>query len=143
MTQRLERGDKIMVSGHAVYVADDPRSLLLRDLVVELAPSLGQSDVVERALEIEERTLDVLRRWKPSAAIVTNVEFYAGVALHLAGLPTELFTPSFTVSRAIGWSAHVLEQAADNKILRPSARYVGRTPFAGQVPPSTMSSPTG
>ena len=63
--------------------------------------------------------------------IVTNVEFYAGVALHLAGLPPELFTPTFTVSRSIGWSAHVLEQAMNNKILRPSARYTGPEPVRG------------
>ncbi len=125
---RLERGEKIMGFGHAVYRADDPRSLLLRDLVVELAPAVGGVDVVERALEIEERTLGVLRRWKPDAVIVTNVEFYAGVALHLAGLAPELFTPTFTVSRAIGWSAHILEQAENNKILRPSARYTGPEP---------------
>lgn len=127
---RLERGEKIMGFGHAVYRADDPRSILLRDLVIELGPTLGQGELVERAVEIEERTLRVLRRWKPESTIVTNVEFYAGVALHLAGLSPELFTPSFTVSRAIGWSAHIAEQAANNKILRPSARYVGPEPVS-------------
>jgi len=127
--ERLERGEKIMGFGHAVYRADDPRSVLLRDLVIELGPSLGQGALVERAVEIEARTLGVLRRWKPESTIVTNVEFYAGVALHLAGLSPELFTPSFTVSRAIGWSAHIAEQAANNKILRPSARYVGPEPM--------------
>lgn len=127
--QRLVTGEKIMGFGHAVYRADDPRSTLLRDLVVELAPATAGEEIVERALEIEARTLAVLRKWKPDAVIVTNVEFYAGVALHLAGLPPELFTPSFTVSRAIGWAAHVLEQADDNKILRPSARYVGPPPI--------------
>ena len=126
--ERLERGQKIMGFGHAVYRADDPRSVLLRDLVIELGPALGEAALVERAVEIEARTLAVLRRWKPESTIVTNVEFYAGVALHLAGLSPELFTPSFTVSRSIGWSAHILEQAANNKILRPSARYVGPEP---------------
>ena len=128
VTARLERGEKIMGFGHAVYRADDPRSLLLRDLVIEVASEVGGIDVVERAIEIERRTLAVLRRWKPESTIVTNVEFYAGVALHLAGLPAELFTASFMVSRAIGWSAHVLEQAAAGKIVRPSARYVGPPP---------------
>lgn len=132
--ERLERGEKIMGFGHAVYRADDPRSVLLRDLVIELGPSLGQHELVERAVEIEERTLGVLRRWKPESTIVTNVEFYAGVALHLAGLSPELFTPSFTVSRAIGWSAHIIEQAGNNKILRPSARYVGPEPTQAVTP---------
>ena len=131
VTERLERGEKIMGFGHAVYRADDPRSVLLRDLVTEVAEATGGADVVERAIDVERRTLAVLRSWKPDATIVTNVEFYAGVALHLAGLPPELFTPSFTVSRAIGWSAHVIEQAANNKILRPSARYTGPPPSYG------------
>ena len=72
--------------------------------------------------------LDALRAAKPGAGIVTNVEYYAGVVLHLAGLPAEAFTPSFTVSRVLGWGAHLLEQAADNKIMRPSSRYVGPEP---------------
>ncbi len=120
---RLESGAKIMGFGHAVYRADDPRSVLLKQRAMEVG-----GELVERAVEIERRTLEVLRAWRPSNPIVTNVEFYAGVALHLAGLPAELFTPTFTVSRAIGWSAHVVEQAGDNKILRPSARYVGPQP---------------
>lgn len=128
VTQRLERGEKIMGFGHAVYRADDPRSTLLRELAIEVAPMLGFGELVERAMEIEAKTLAVLRRWKPGATIVTNVEFYAGVVLHMAGLSADLFTPSFTVSRSIGWTAHVLEQMENNKIMRPSARYVGPTP---------------
>ena len=69
--------------------------------------------------------LRVLAEWKPGARLVTNVEFYAAVVLHLAGLPQEMFTPTFTTSRMVGWVAHLLEQAADNKIMRPSSRYVG------------------
>jgi citrate synthase len=69
-----------------------------------------------------------LAGWKPEATLVTNVEFYAAVVLHLAGLPQELFTPAFTTSRVVGWAAHLLEQAADNKIMRPSSRYVGVMP---------------
>ncbi len=61
----------------------------------------------------------------PSSTIVTNVEFYAAVVMHLAGIPQEMFTPTFTASRVVGWGAHLLEQAADNKIMRPKARYVG------------------
>lgn len=122
---RLDRGDKIMGFGHAVYRADDPRSTMLRELAVA-----GGGELVDRALEIERRTLAVLREWKPGSPIVTNVEFYAGVVMAAAGLDPALFTPTFTVSRAIGWSAHVVEQAANNKIFRPSARYVGPEPSA-------------
>ncbi len=120
---RLAAGDKIMGFGHAVYRADDPRS----DLLKEVAVGLG-GELVERAIEIEGRMLSVLRAWRPGAVIVTNVEYYAAIVLHLAGLPQELFTPTFTTSRVVGWAAHILEQAADNKIMRPKARYVGPEP---------------
>jgi len=73
--------------------------------------------------------LAFLAAWKPGAIIVTNVEFYAAVVLHLAGIPQEMFTPTFTASRVVGWAAHVLEQAANNKIMRPKARYIGPEPM--------------
>ena len=116
----LDAGRKLMGFGHAVYRADDPRSLLLRETAIGLG-----GDVVERAIEIEDRILKFLADWKPEATIVTNVEFYAAVVLHLAGIPQEMFTPTFTTSRVVGWGAHILEQAANNKIMRPKARYVG------------------
>ncbi len=116
----LAEGGKVMGFGHAVYRAGDPRSALLR----EVALSMG-GPLVERAFEVESRMLAFLAEWKPSATLVTNVEFYAAVVLHLAGVPQSMFTPTFATSRMVGWAAHVLEQAANNKIIRPSARYVG------------------
>jgi citrate synthase len=116
----LARGGKIMGFGHAVYRTEDPRSVLLR----EVARGLG-SPLVARAEAIEREILRVLRARKPDATIQTNVEYYAGVVMELCGMPRAMFTPSFTVSRAIGWGAHILEQAAANKIIRPSARYTG------------------
>ncbi|MCY3631992.1 MAG: citrate synthase [bacterium] len=116
----LDAGGKIMGFGHAVYRAADPRSEALKAVAVELG-----GELVDRALDIESRILAYLAEWKPNAVIVTNVEFYAGVVLHLAGLPQEAFTPTFTTSRVVGWGAHLLEQAANNKIMRPSARYTG------------------
>ena len=116
----LEAGRKIMGFGHAVYRADDPRSEALKAVAIELG-----GELVARALDIESRILPYLAEWKPNAVIVTNVEYYAGVVLHLAGLPQEAFTPTFTTSRVVGWGAHLLEQAANNKIMRPSARYTG------------------
>ncbi len=117
----LDAGRKIMGFGHAVYRADDPRSETLKAVAIELG-----GELVERALDIESRILPYLADWKPNAVIVTNVEYYAGVVLHLAGLPQEAFTPTFTTSRVVGWGAHLLEQAANNKIMRPGARYTGR-----------------
>lgn len=120
---RLESGEKLMGFGHAVYRTGDPRSALLKQTAIELG-----GDIVDRALEIEERMLTMLAEWKPDAVIVTNVEYYAAIVLHLAGIPQEMFTPTFTTSRIVGWSAHILEQAADNKIMRPAAHYVGPEP---------------
>ncbi|WP_420436564.1 citrate/2-methylcitrate synthase [Candidatus Poriferisocius sp.] len=116
----LDAGRKIMGFGHAVYRAADPRSETLKAVAIDLGGKL-----VDRALDIETRILGYLAEWKPNAVIVTNVEFYAGVVLHLAGLPQEAFTPTFTTSRVVGWGAHLLEQAANNKIIRPNARYTG------------------
>lgn len=120
---QLEAGRPIMGFGHAVYRAADPRSELLKEISLELG-----GELVERAVEIEARMLDVLNRWKPEATILTNVEYYAAVVLHLAGLSQSMFTPAFTTSRVIGWVAHLLEQSANNKIMRPKARYVGPEP---------------
>lgn len=120
---RLEAGHKIMGFGHAVYRAADPRGVVLR----AAAESLG-GGLVGRAAAIEAEILRALAEWRPANRIVTNVEYWAAVVLELAGLPRDMFTPTFAVSRTIGWSAHVLEQAEAGKILRPSARYVGPAP---------------
>lgn len=120
---QLDAGEKIMGFGHAVYRAEDPRGVVLR----EAAERLG-GELVERAAGIEQEILAVLAEWKPGQRIVTNVEFWAAVVLELAGLPRAMFTPTFSVSRSIGWSAHVIEQHGVGKIVRPSARYVGPEP---------------
>ena len=120
----LEAGHKIMGFGHAVYRAADPRGVVLR----AAAESLG-GELVDRAAAIEAEILRVLAEWRPDHRIVTNVEYWAAVVLELAGLPRAMFTPTFAVSRSIGWSAHVLEQVGAGKILRPSARYVGPEPI--------------
>lgn len=128
--KRLADGGMIMGFGHAVYRADDPRSTLLRETAQSFVGNHPDSDLIEAALAIEPRILAVLRDHKPNATIVTNVEYYASLALRLAGLSPDLFTPTFTVSRVLGWTAHILEQAANNKIIRPSASYVGPSPAA-------------
>lgn len=120
----LAGGGKIMGFGHAVYAAPDPRSALLK----EIARRLG-GDRVAKAEAIEAALLAALAAHRPGVALPTNVEFYAGVVMERCGLPAELFTPTFAVSRVIGWSTHVLEQAASGKIIRPAARYVGPWPL--------------
>src|SRR6476620_4846431 len=125
----VERGDRLMGFGHRVYKTDDPRSLMLRDV----ADRLG-GDKMELARHIETTAVRVLEELKPGRRLYTNVEFYAGIVMDRCGIPPELFTPTFSASRTIGWCTHILEQAADNRLIRPSAQYVGPPP-PQPVPP--------
>jgi citrate synthase len=83
---------------------------------------------VDFAVAVEATVEQVLAEVKPGRELHTNVEFFAGVVMERCGLPRVLFTPTFATSRVIGWCAHVLEQAEDRAIIRPSARYVGPEP---------------
>ena len=76
----------------------------------------------------EDVVVDVLAELKPGRELYANVEYYAGIVMESSSLPAELFTATFAASRTVGWCAHVMEQAADNRIIRPSARYVGPPP---------------
>jgi citrate synthase len=120
---KVSAGDRIMGFGHAVYRTEDPRSLMLRDI----ARGIG-GDLVDFATTVEQRIVDVLAELKPGRNLYANVEFYAGVVMELCGIPRAMFTPTFAVSRIIGWSANILEQATDPKIIRPIATYVGPQP---------------
>ena len=119
----VDRGDRLMGFGHRVYKTDDPRSVMLRGV----AERLGGPNV-ELAEQIEAKAIEVLAELKPGRRLYTNVEFYAGIVMDRCGLPREMFTPTFASSRVIGWCAHILEQAADNRLIRPSAQYVGPPP---------------
>ncbi|MFP5489840.1 MAG: citrate/2-methylcitrate synthase, partial [Acidimicrobiia bacterium] len=116
-------GRRIMGFGHAVYRAPDPRSSLLRTVAEQLGGPL-----VERAIAIEAEILTTLAELKPDRPLPSNVEFYAGVIMEAVGLPRPMFTPTFAVSRTVGWVTHALEQAAAGKLIRPTARYVGPEP---------------
>ncbi len=118
----IDRGDRLMGFGHRVYKTDDPRSTLLRSV----AERLGGPNV-EFAKQVEERSVDLLAELKPGRKLYTNVEFYAGVVMDICGVPREMFTPTFASSRVIGWTAHILEQAADNRLIRPE-RAIRRHP---------------
>lgn len=118
--RQLAAGGRVMGFGHAVYRTADPRAVLLRETARELG-----GDLVDLAVEVEHRVVQVLAELKPGRELHANVEFYAGVVMELAGVERDMFTPTFAVSRVVGWCANVLEQAADPKIIRPSARYVG------------------
>ena len=79
-------------------------------------------------MQVEATVERVLAELKPGRELHTNVEFYAGVVMEQCGIPRELFTPTFAVSRTVGWCAHILEQSTETAIIRPSARYVGPEP---------------
>ncbi|CAL9605787.1 citrate synthase [Streptomyces griseomycini] len=124
--EHVRAGERMMGFGHAVYRTEDPRSRMLR----EVAQRFG-GPRVDFAVEVERRVEAILAELKPGRELHTNVEFYAGVVMELCGLPREMFTPTFAAARVVGWSANILEQAEDSKIIRPVARYVGeRAPVA-------------
>lgn len=114
----LGRGERLMGFGHRVYRTDDPRAALLREIGLGLGGPL-----VELAVAVEAVALDRLAVRSPSRPLRTNVEYWAGVVMATVGVPRELFTPTFVVARTVGWSAHILEQAGDNRLIRPASRY--------------------
>jgi citrate synthase len=118
--ERVLAGERIMGFGHAIYRTEDPRSRMLR----EIAQRFG-GPRVDFAVRVEREVERILAELKPGRELHTNVEFYAGVVMELCGLSREMFTPTFAAGRVVGWSANILEQAADSKIIRPVARYVG------------------
>lgn len=126
--ERVLAGDRIMGFGHAVYRTEDPRSRMLRGIAQRLAEGSGDESLVEFAVQVERRVLEILAELKPGRELFTNVEFYAGVVMQLCGLPRTMFTPTFAAARSVGWSANIIEQAADSKIIRPAARYAGPPP---------------
>jgi len=121
--ERIEGGDRIMGFGHAVYRTRDPRSEMLKTI------ARGWDDpLVDLAVGVEDAIEAALAELKPGRELHANVEFYAGVVMKLAGLAPSMFTPTFCVARVVGWTANVLEQSRDTKIIRPAARYVGPPP---------------
>ena len=116
----LDRGDRLMGFGHRVYRAEDPRARLLRGTAQELG-----SPRFEVAEELERVALAELHARKPDRVLATNVEFWSAVVLDVADVPPQLAPAMFACSRTAGWSAHILEQKRLDRLVRPSARYVG------------------
>src|SRR5688500_10740287 len=121
--EALDSGERLMGFGHRVYRAEDPRARVLRRTAREIAaPRL---EVAER---LEHAALAELKARNPDRVLATNVEFWSAVVLDYADVPPELFTSMFTCARVAGWSAQILEQKRDGRLIRPTARYVGPSP---------------
>ena len=121
--QALDAGERLMGFGHRVYRAEDPRARVLRRTAREIgAPR------VEVAEALEQAALAELKARKPDRVLATNVEFWSAVVLDYAAVPPDLFTPMFACARVAGWSAHILEQKREARLIRPTAQYVGPDP---------------
>jgi citrate synthase len=116
--ERLGRGEKIMGFGHRVYKTEDPRATHLRQLSAELAETSGDDTYYRMSREMEKVVF-------AEKGLYPNVDFYAASVYHYLRIPTDLFTPVFSVSRMAGWTAHVMEQHADNRLIRPDSEYIG------------------
>lgn len=115
---KLAAGEKIMGFGHRVYKTEDPRATHLRRMSRELAEASGDDTYYRMSREMEEVVF-------AEKGLYPNVDFYAATVYHYLGIPTDLFTPVFSISRMSGWTAHVIEQHADNRLIRPDSEYVG------------------
>ncbi|MEV0581715.1 citrate/2-methylcitrate synthase [Nonomuraea sp. NPDC050310] len=115
--EKLAAGEKIMGFGHRVYKTEDPRATHLRRMSEELSAS-GDPKYYRMSKEMEEVVFE-------TKGLYPNVDFYAASVYHYLGIPTDLFTPVFSVSRMSGWTAHVIEQHADNRLIRPDSEYIG------------------
>jgi citrate synthase len=130
----LDRGERLMGFGHRVYRAEDPRARVLR----ETCRKLG-SPRFEVAEALEKAALAELQARKPDRVLATNVEFWSAVTLDHADVPPELFTPMFTAARVAGWSAHILEQKREGRLIRPTAKYIGPGPRPVSAVPKTAN----
>ena len=121
----MQSGGRIMGFGHRVYKVRDPRADVLDQAARKLFESAGEAGLYQDARQVEEVALRVLEELKPGRNLKTNVEFYTALVLHGVGLDVPLFTSTFAIGRVGGWTAHVLEQVQEDRLIRPQSVYVG------------------
>jgi citrate synthase len=124
----LAAGRRIMGMGHRIYRVRDPRAAVLEDALRRLAAATGSSTRLALARAVEDAAARILRERRPDRPLCANVEFYTAVLLDAVGLPRAQFSPTFAVGRVAGWAAHVIEQRAVGRLIRPASRYVGAMP---------------
>lgn len=122
---KLERKERLMGFGHRVYRVRDPRADVLAAAAEQLYQEAGDMRLYELAKSVERTAITLLAEYQPGRNLQTNVEFYTALVLHGLGLPTDLFTPTFTISRTAGWIAHGVEQRQQNRLIRPQSEYIG------------------
>ncbi|MEK4566806.1 citrate synthase/methylcitrate synthase [Alkalihalobacillus sp. FSL R5-0424] len=122
LRKKLDAGEKLMGFGHRVYKTYDPRAVALRNV---LQKSGDDHRALQDAVTLEALITQLLAEYKPGRKLHVNVEYYAAAVMDALQLDSNWFTPTFCVSRIVGWSAHVLEQSVDNRIFRPSQEYTG------------------
>ena len=121
LRNELKSGRRLMGFGHRVYRTTDPRAEILREIAQGSAPK----DLVELARTVEETAIRILQEYRRERRLYTNVEFYSAIVMHSVGLPPDLFTATFAASRSVGWTANILEQVANNRLIRPEVQYTG------------------
>ncbi|GAB3022498.1 citrate synthase [Natronobiforma cellulositropha] len=126
LREKLEAGERLMGFGHRVYRVRDPRAAVLSSAAERFYRDGDEETAFfESARETEAAALAALEEHRPDLELSTNVEFYTAVLLHGVGIPRDLFSATFAVSRVGGWCAHCLEQREENRLIRPRSRYVG------------------
>ncbi|HRW04182.1 MAG TPA: citrate synthase/methylcitrate synthase [Caldilineaceae bacterium] len=122
---KLASGERLMGFGHRIYRVRDPRAEVLAQEAARMFQADGDMALYELAKTVEAKAVALLAEYKPGRNLQTNVEFYTALLLHGLGLETDLFTPTFAISRAAGWLAHCFEQQATGRLIRPQSHYIG------------------
>jgi len=125
LRKELDEGKRLMGFGHRVYKTRDPRAVALRAVVEQMEQ---RDEWFDLSVMVEDAAVRLLQEYKPGRNLYANVEYWAAAVLRTVQIPKELYTPTFTASRTVGWTANILEQAAHNRLIRPQSTYVGPMP---------------